>query len=384
MSDSTQSTPIAELGAALRVTACRGCGSTRLQTVIDLGPQPACDHFPLADDPSPDPRWPLGLVLCHQCALLQLDHRSPAPEEPLAVESATLRAHARAASQRLLSRVGAASGTSVHEFSSHHGGSWLGALQEAGCHVVESDAHLVIDNHSIIHAEELERELAQRVATLAADGLLVIEFHHALAQLEQAQFDTVRHGHPLYFSLHSWSAACRRHDMSVVDAWTEDVFGGCLVVVARRGDHAASDAVQEILDAERRAGATTPDGYRDFADHARRTVDALRHHVATARDSGRTMAAYGAGSKAVTMLGVAGLTAVDVPIVADLAPGKHGRRIPGARISIVSPAELVAAAPDDVVILTWDIATEVVAQLRSAGLTDARYVVPLPTLREVG
>lgn len=369
---------------AVALTRCRGCGGDDLTLVLDLGEQPACDHFPDAHDPGPDPRWPLALVLCGDCALVQLSHVSPAPEEPLAVESATLKAHAEAVTGRLLARLGTEPGLRVREFASHHGGSWSAAMVAGGCELVEADADLVVDNQSIIHAEDLEPELAQRVAALADDGLLVIEFHHAYEQLVQAQFDTVRHGHPLYFSLHSWSAACRRHGLSVVDAWREDVFGGCLVVLARRGRHEPNEAVQEILAAEQAADLTRPQGYAHLAEHTHRTVTDLRDHITAAHTAGRTVAAYGAGSKAVTLLGVAGLGPHEIPIVADLSPGKHGRRIPGAGIPIVSPEQLVAAHPDDVVVLTWDIASEVVAQLRAAGLVDARYVVPLPHLSDVG
>lgn len=35
-------------------------------------------------------------------------------------------------------------------------------------------------------------------------------------------------------------------------------------------------------------------------------------------------------------------------------------------------------------ILTWDIADEVIAQLRGMGLAEARFFVPSPRLREVG
>lgn len=368
---------------AVALNRCRGCGSDDLTPVLDLGEQPVCDHFPAVLDPGPDPRWPLALVLCGGCALVQLSHVSPAPEEPLAVESATLQAHAEAVTARLLARIDAEPGVRVREFASHHGGSWSAALVAGGCELVEADADVVVDNQSIIHAEQLEPELAQRVAALADDGLLVIEFHHAYEQLVQAQFDTVRHGHPLYFSLHSWSAACGRHGLSVVDAWREDVFGGCLVVLARRGRHEPTDAVREILAAERAVDLTRPQGYAHLAEHTHRTVTDLRDHITAAHTAGRAVAAYGAGSKAVTLLGVAGLGPDEIPIVADLSPGKHGRRIPGAGIPIVSPEQLVAAHPDDVVVLTWDIAPEVVQQLRSAGLTDARYVAPLPRLANV-
>lgn len=370
-------------GQAKLVTACRGCGSTDLTGVLNLGNQPACDYFPPVADPGPDPRWPLALALCGGCGLVQLDHYSPVAEEPLAVESATLRRHASEASGRLLDRIGAPPGQRVREFASHHGGSWANALGELGCVLVQDGADLVVDNQSIIHAENLESELAVRIASLADDGLLAIEFHHSLRQLEDAQFDTVRHGHPLYFSLHSWAAACGRHGLSVIDAWREDIFGGCLVVLARRGSHPASPQVDAILGEERAAELNSPSGYSRLTDRMSRAVADLRDYLDEARTSGRVIAAYGAGSKSVTFLGVAGIEESDMSVVADLATGKHGRRVPGTRITIVSPSELVTIRPDDVVILTWDIATEVVGQLRAAGL-DARYIVPMPTLTRVG
>lgn len=369
------------MSTAAAVAACRGCGSADLSTVLDLGHQPACDYFPPAADPTDDPRWPLALVLCGGCALLQLSHVSPAPEEPLAVESATLKRHAAEVSRRLLDRLGAGVGTSVREFSSHHGGSWREALREAGCHEVDAGAQLVIDNHSIIHAEELEADLAERVGALAPDGALVIEFHHALAQLQDRQFDTVRHGHPLYFSLHSWQAACRRHGLSIVDAWPEDVFGGCLVVVARPGVHPMSREASDLLAAEQTAQLSTPTPYVELANSVTTVTRGLRDHLQAARSAGRRVVGYGAGSKACTLLGAADIGPGLMETVADLAPGKHGRRVPGVGIPICSPQELIAADPDEVVVLTWDIASEVMAQLRAAGLTNARFVVPLPTLR---
>ena len=370
---------------ALPIVACRGCGSGGLARVLDLGDQPACDYFPPLDAPTPDPRWPLALVMCSDCALIQLDHRSPAPEEPLAVESATLRRHAKEVARRLGERLGLGPGTRVHEFASHHGGSWIAALIERGCDAVDTGpAAVVVDNQSLIHSEDLEVELAVRVAAMASDGYLVIEFHHALAQLEQGQFDTARHGHPLYFSLTAWRNACRRHGLEVVDAWQEDVFGGCLVVVATRAPASPCGPVEEILRREDEAGVGDPLRYARLDALARRTVEDFTAYLQTAAQRGRRVAAYGAGSKAVTFLGVSGVDAALLPMVADLSEAKHGRRIPGAGIPIVSPERLVAARPNEVMILTWDIADEVMAQLRGMGLTEAGYYVPLPTLARGG
>lgn len=373
--------PDTSLTPGAPILTCRGCGGDRLEQVLDLGRQSACDHFPPADDPGPDPRWPLGLTMCRGCTLVQLDHVSPPEEEALAVESATLRRHAEEVTTRILDRVELPERPRVREFSSHHGGSWIEAWRTRGAEEVGTDADLVIDNQSIIHSEQPDADLAERVAALADDGALVIEFHHALRQLEGGQFDTVRHGHPLYFSLHSWSAACERHGLSVVDAWPEDVFGGCLIVVARRGG-TPSAAVTQILADEVAAGATTPEGYARMRELTQGLRTELVAHLQQARVAGRKVAAYGAGSKSCTLLGAAGIGPDLLPYTADLSPAKHGRAIPGVRVPIISPDELVARAPEEVVILTWDIAAEVVAQLRSSGL-DATFVVPLPTVHTI-
>lgn len=381
---------------AVAVTACRGCGASSLVTVVDLGMQPACDHFPPltggtggAGGTAPDPTWPLALVLCGGCGLSQLSHDSPAPEEPLAVESATLKQHAIDVSARLVERLGLRPGTRVREFASHHGGSWRDALAHSGMTCLpesgDEPADVVIDNMSIIHAEDLRAELAERVAdmAIAPGGRLVIEFHHALPQVAQGQFDSIRHGHPLYFSLSSWRAAVQAFGLDVETAWPEDVFGGCLVVVARAGAQPDGAALQ-ILQAEAAAGISTAEGYAPLAARAREVSTGLRDLLEGEAAAGRRVAGYGAGSKGVTFLNVAGVDADLLPVIADLSPGKHGRRIPGTSIPIISPDDLVARAPDVVVVLTWDIATEVVTDLRRRGLTTTRFLVAQPALAEVG
>ncbi len=370
--------------AASQIRSCRGCDGRDLRPVLNLGDQPPSDVFPLLDAPLPDPRWPLALVMCATCSLVQLDHNSPAPEEPLAVESETLRRHAVEVTRRVRERHMLPQGTTVREFASHHGGSWLASFAAHGLNPVEDDcALLVVDNHSLIHAEDLQGELTKRIAAMAPGGLFAIEFHHALAQLEEGQFDTARHGHPLYFSLTSWRNACRRFGLEVIDAWREPVFGGCLVAVATRTPAEPNQSVHDILHQESLAGADDPIRFAALDRIAKRAVGDFTAHLREAAAQGRRVLGYGAGSKAVTFLGVADVGPELLPCIADLAPGKTGRRIPGVAIPIISPTELVRLQPDEVIVLTWDIAAEVVKQLRNAGLRNTRFVVAMPQLQDI-
>ncbi|MFL5755234.1 MAG: hypothetical protein ACJ77N_02960, partial [Chloroflexota bacterium] len=77
------------------------------------------------------------------------------------------------------------------------------------------------------------------------------------------------------------------------------------------------------------------------------------------------------------------ITAADIPFTVDRSAAKLGRFIPGAAIPIRSPDVLLDTPPDEILILTWDIADEVTRALAPlAGRS--RFVVPLPTLGPVG
>src|SRR5690349_9192489 len=57
---------------------CRSCEGTDLSQVLDLGDQYLSDF---RDDDSRPPRFPLALMRCHSCGLLQL--RDTAPRDAL-------------------------------------------------------------------------------------------------------------------------------------------------------------------------------------------------------------------------------------------------------------------------------------------------------------
>lgn len=361
---------------------CRSCRSTVLAPVLDLGRQAACDAFPALDDPLPDPTWPLTAVLCRQCGLVQLGgEAAPIPQPPLAVESTSHRAHAAATAADVVRRLGLVRGATVAEFASHHGGSWLPALHGAGLvDGGDGPADLVVDVHGIPHEEDFDAALAERVRRLSPEGRLVLEFHHLLPLFEQGQFDTVRHGHTVYLSLLALETAFVRHGLRAVDAQAADTFGGSLVVTADRFGVPA-ESVARVRNAERQAGLTEPESLRELQGRAATTAAALHSHLTEARAAGRRVLGYGAPSKASVLLAWAHVGPDLLSFTADLSPAKHGLRLPGVAIPIRSPQELLAARPDEVLILTWDIVDEVRSQLEAVHSWGGRFVVPAPTLR---
>jgi C-methyltransferase C-terminal domain/Putative zinc binding domain len=362
---------------------CRGCGEPGVTRAVDLGPQPASDDFPAVDAPGPDARWPLELWWCPSCALVQLGPVQPLLEEPVrAVESRTSRQHARRVVTALLADHPELAGRPVREFASHHGGSWLEALAGHGCRVAEpgEPAQLVVDAHALAHEPDVQASLARRVEALAPDGLLVLEHHHLLPLVEQGQFDTIRHGHWSYLSLTAMARLAPRHGLQVLGAVAEPVFGGSLRVVLghTRAGHRVDGSVPRLLARERAAGLADGSGLESFGRRARESAAALHAFLTEQRAAGHLVLGYGAPSKAAILLGLSGVGPELLEFTVDAAPLKHGLAIPGGRVPIRPVPELAAARPELVLVLTWDIADEVVAQLEDAGGWGARYVLPLP------
>jgi hypothetical protein len=371
---------------------CRGCSSPRTSVAVDLGVVPASDWFPLIDDPQDDPRWPLRLFFCQDCLLAQLGPDVfPTPEPPRAVESATSQLHAKRSAIEVVRVEELSSGNTVIELDSHHGGSWLDGFIEAGLVPLDPNqtADLVIDVHALAHESDLKAPLAAHAARLAPGGRLVLEFHHLLPLIEESQVDTIRHGHWVYLSLLTMQQLLGQHGMEVTRAIRVPVFGGSLRVTAARTEdrHEIDPSVDQVLAAERAIGLDHERGLAEFSRRGAAVAGHFREHLVQARESGVSIAGYGAPSKAPVLVSLAGIDETLLPYTVDLSPEKHGRRLPGTKIPIYSPDELLQRRPEEVVVFTWDIVDEVSRQLQEAAVGsgwEPRLYVPLPEPGYVG
>ncbi|GAA4125066.1 class I SAM-dependent methyltransferase [Knoellia locipacati] len=360
---------------------------------MDLGLVPPSDAFPDADDPGPDPASGLRLVVCSACLLLQLGPTAPsAPETPIAVDSQTALDHARASVARLVEDEGIAPGARFAAYDSGHGCSWAPFLQEAGLEEADAtgagDVDVLVDVHHLMHDEDLDAVVGRHAARLAPGGVLVAEVFHGRPLVTRTLVDTIRHGHFTYLTLLAAEPLLARHGLVVTRAQEVPSYGGSLLLTARRAseDPVVDPGVAEVREGERRDGLADVAALQGFGTRGRVVARAFREHLEDLRDRGRTVAGYGAPSKAPVLLALARVDRDLLPFTCDLSPAKTGRRIAGTSVPIRSVDDLLAARPSDVVLLTWDLVDEVSAQLaaRSAGTGWApRIYVPLPEPREV-
>ncbi|RJO73512.1 methyltransferase domain-containing protein [Nocardia panacis] len=335
---------------------CRLCGSTWLRTVLDLGKVPAADWFPAADTPiAPDEAaHELRMVRCGACGLAQLADDDTVTQEPRGVEPQALREQAAAAVRQVS---GLLTGGTVREFGSPHGGTWLPLLTGRGYVETRGAADLVLDSFGIMHRPDQGAAILERAAATAPDGVLLLQFHSLAAIVALNQWNALRHGHFAYYSLAALRELLADAGMSAATAWTFPLYGGTTLVAARHGTHPPDAAISAILAVEEPMTSAPAVARLQFG--ADRHIRALRERLTLAAERGQRVYAYGAASRAVAVFSRAGLHRGLIAAVADASPAKQGRRMPGTDIPIVAPAELLAAAPDLVLLTLPDLLAEV-------------------------
>ena len=92
-------------------------------------------------------------------------------------------------------------------------------------------------------------------------------------------------------------------------------------------------------------------------------------------------AAYGAAAKGSTLLNYAGVRPDLIEFVADRNPAKQGKHMPGSRIPILSEAAIRTARPDHLIILPWNLTSEIVSQLGYVREWRGDFVTAVPSLR---
>lgn len=368
---------------------CRYCGLDEGEIVLDLGSQPASDHFPAAGSPpGADPAHPLRMWLCDGCGLAQLAEDPTSPEEPRGVEPEAMVRQARDA----VARVAAAgllppTGT-VREYGSPHGGSWLGLLAEAGLTEAPTDgpAQVVLDCIGIMHDADQAAGLRRRVEDVALGGVLLVEFHAFATIVGDGQWNALRHGHFAYYSVTALARMLDDVGFELTHGFWFELYGGTVLLAARRrGGTGPRDqaSVAALLAADALVGVTDPVRVAALDRASARVASDVRGYLEQARAEGRRVLGYGAASRAVPLLCRAGIDVDLLPAIADASPAKQGRRMPGTSIPIVAPDDLAAREPDEVVLFVADLLEDVRDLLPAIERSGARWVVVDPDVRPV-
>jgi 2-polyprenyl-3-methyl-5-hydroxy-6-metoxy-1,4-benzoquinol methylase len=248
-------------------------------------------------------------------------------------------------------------------------------------------ADLLAGNNVFAHVPDLNDFTEGLRILLSPNGVLTLEFPHLLRLIEERQFDTIYHEHFSYFSLFTAAKVLSGHGLRVFDVDELPTHGGSLRVYAC---HEAASAARmtsrpaTLIAREKSAGLTDLTTYVRFDDQVRGTKRSLLRFLIEAREQGKRVVGYGAPAKGNTLLNYCGIRTDFLDYVVDRSPHKQGLLLPGTRIPVHAPETIMDTRPDYVLILPWNLKTEIVEQMKVIRSWGGRFVVPIPTVEVIG
>ena len=402
-------------------TSCRSCGGARLREVLSLGRMPLANALlASAEEDATTPRFPLDLVFCEDCALVQITETVD-PEVLFghylyfSSFSETMVRHAGDLATRIIQErtlgprslvvevasndgyllqhyarndipvLGVEPAENVAEAARQRGVDTLSAFfDEAVARRIREErgpAHVIHAHNVLAHVKELNGFVAGLRALLDPAGVVVIEVPYVRDLVEARAFDTIYHEHLCYFSVTALAALFRRHGLQPVAVEHVAIHGGSLRIWA--GHSGSPGGVEGWLAAEKTSGLAGFTAYEHFGRACvalGRDLKAMLEQLAQAHGAG---AGYGAAAKATVLLNFLGLPPGLVQFVAEKNPAKQGRFIPGVRIPVEPAEALEERRPPFCVIFPWNIAEEIMAQQSAYLRQGGRFVIPVPAPRLV-
>jgi len=404
------------------LNTCQICGSGELLPIINLGHHAPCDSllWPRQLNEA-ESRYPLNLVRCKECGLVQIDYVVPAeelffPDYPYRSGiTSTLVSNLKSTGPTIMNRFSISKGKLAVDIGSNDG-TLLSGFQEAGMKVLgveptniakiandhgietmqvffdEDVARKIVESHGkaavvtaanmFAHVSKLGSLIRGVESLLVDDGIFVSESHYLMDLIDTVQYDSIYHEHLKYYSVKSIVKLFSYYDFTVVDVDRIPNYGGSIRVYAQKGKgRPVGSAVTELIKEEEKEGLYNDSAYAEFVSSVVKSKRQLLKLIVDALSNGDRVVGIGSPGRAATLLGYCGVDSDMMTYIAEQSSSlKLGLFMPGCHIPIIDESTMLDQQPEYAVLLSWHYWKPIVEKLRQKGLK-SKIVLPLPEVR---
>lgn len=392
---------------------------------LDLGFAPPSDEFLKKEELNePETYYPLQAYLCKDCGHMQLGYTVPG--EVLYCRnypydnstSMTFRKHFSAMGKHAAEKLKLPKGSLVIDIGSNVG-LLLSGFKDAGMNVLGVDpaeniakkaikrgietipkffnfnlareiakergkASLITATNVFAHIPDLKDFMEAIGILLDESGVFIFEVPYAKILIENMLYDTVYHEHLGYISVKPIVPFFKKFSMEIFDIELVDTHGGSLrVFVGRKGRREISSTIQWYISEEEKMKLHSLDTLKKFAKDVKSHRAELILMLSNIKKQGRSIAGVGAPAKGNTLLNYCKIDKDIIDYITERAETKIGLYTPGTHIPIYSDDKLIEDKPDYALLLSWNLANEIMKNLEDYRKQGGKFIIPMPSPRIV-
>ena len=392
---------------------CASCDGNNFEVLLDLGVVPLAGYFPTHDELENESKYPLSLLVCNDCKLVQTDsviNPELLFEDYRYLSSVGLSNHFKGVADILDERY-SVKDKSILEIGCNDG-VLLEPINKLGANVEGVDPavnivkvainkglkvyndyfnddtfgsvefrdkyDLVISNNTFAHIIDVQSVIKGITHVLKSNGDFIFEVHYLKSLIEGKQWDNVYHEHIFYYSITAINNMFKKYGMTVVDFEEIPIHAGSIRVTVR---NSVVEVPQKVLDRIELEVTTIAD-----VDYLKKYGDDVKKHISDFNDSIKelskeyTIAGYGASGRANMFCNLTELDENIVKFIVDESPERYGRFIANTKIPIVEPSELDDTEVDLLIIFAWNYSKMIIDKTFWGFF---KYLVAFPTVQLV-
>lgn len=402
------------------ISKCRSCNSENFSDVLDLGDHPWCGNFLKKEELGSEEIYPLNLIQCKECELLQLNYTVPkevmfSSHSYLSSTTETLKNfffklakenknQFSLSSNDIVLDIGGNDGTQMLEYKKigvknvinvESATNIARISSENGIHTINEFFNLStavnnLDKQSIklinasgvfFHLEELHSVLSGINYCLKKDGILIIQFMYAGAMIDNLNFDTIYHEHLCLYTIRSLSKLLKQYDLEIFDAYYSEIHSGSIIAKVTNKNskiNIKTDAYYKTLKEDEKYSPTL---VKEFAREIIKNKFNLKNFLSQIKLENPNTKIYclGAPAKGNTLLNYLEINKSLVDKVVEVNELKIGLYLPKTHIPI--HPELQTDIPDYYLLLSHNFHKEILKKNYDNIMNGLKFIIPFPEIK---
>ena len=401
-----------------KIFNCRSCGNNKLIPIFDLGDQPLANALlENKKQIKKEKSFPLKLVICKKCKLLQLNftvNPSILFRKYLWVTGTSNRVKSyRQIFFKKISKYLKKHNNYICEIASNDG-FFLNQVKKKNKvlgidpainlakhasskgiktlpnffnfrlakKIVKTDGdrpNIIICRNVIPHVENLNDVLKGIHYLISTNGYGIIEFHNAAHMLKKKHYDYIYHEHIFYYTLTTLSRVLKKQKLFPFDFFLSPISGGSYVIIFSKKKLTKSKKYTNKLKFEKKEKLDDINYWKNLGNLAKNHKEKLLK-IISLYSKNKNMIGYGASARSSTLLNYLKLNNKTISKIIDANPLKKNLFTPGSNIKISLPYKKAINSSDVILLLAWNFKNEILKNLKKMKFK-GDIIIPLPNIK---
>ena len=393
------------------ITTCRSCHASQLTDILSLGEQ----HLSDFNHGEKVAKFPLDLVLCENCKLVQLRHTTPSQElytERYGYRSGineAIKADLKEIVQEAIKTVDLKVGDQVIDIGANDGTLLSNYPEKYFRTAYEPVKKLATDclNHANVVVPSFFKYMDTKAKIITAiscfydlddpnefvgaikkmltpDGIFIIQQNYLGGMIKQNAFDNIVHEHLEFYSLLSLENLLRKHKLEVFRVSENTINGGSFrTFITHIGAREIEQSVRDMRVSEELDKLDNKWVYEDFAGRCKDIKKELHSFIKNKVAEGKTVYLYGASTRGSTLCQYVGLDNKLIKAAVERNPEKWGLVMASTGIPIISEERARKEKPDYFLVMPWFFRDVFLSREKEYLDNGGSFIFPLPNLEVV-